>query len=110
MEVKILSIDKELLSRVEFIEFKQQVLLLKHPSHKATVFAELTLYEFLSIRNYVENFEYYLENGHKFDFKSFESGLYDLIPKLKAYPESSVLISKILMNISNFNKLFDSNN
>ncbi|GAA0101900.1 hypothetical protein [Paraclostridium bifermentans] len=105
-----MSIDKELLSRVEFIEFKQQVLLLKHPSHKATVFAELTLYEFLSIRDYVENFEYYLENGHKFDFKSFESGLYDLIPKLKAYPESSVLISKILMNISNFNKLFDSNN
>ncbi|MDU3802686.1 hypothetical protein [Paraclostridium bifermentans] len=105
-----MNIDKELLSRVEFIEFKQQVLLLKHPSHKATVFAELTLYEFLSIRNYVENFEYYLENGHKFDFKSFESGLYDLIPKLKAYPESSVLISKILMNISNFNKLFDSNN
>ncbi|MDU7904562.1 MAG: hypothetical protein E7J33_03240 [Peptostreptococcaceae bacterium] len=105
-----MSIDKELLSRVEFIEFKQQVLLLKHPSHKATVFAELTLYEFLSIRDYVENFEYYLENGHKFDFKSFESGLYDLIPKLKAYPESSVLISKILMNISNLNKLFDSNN
>ncbi|MDU3336769.1 hypothetical protein [Paraclostridium bifermentans] len=105
-----MSIDKELLSRVEFIEFKQQVLLLKHPSHKATVFAELTLYEFLSIRNYVENFEYYLENGHKFDFKNFESGLYDLIPKLKAYPESSVLILKILMNISNFNKLFDSNN
>ena len=105
-----MSIDKELLSRVEFIEFKQQVLLLKHPSHKATVFAELTLYEFLSIRDYVENFEYYLENGHKFDFKSFESGLYDLIPKLKAYPESSVLISRILMNISNLNKLFDSNN
>ncbi|KGJ49196.1 MULTISPECIES: hypothetical protein [Paraclostridium] len=105
-----MSIDNELLSRVEFIEFRQQVLLLKHPSHKATVFAELTLYEFLSIRDYVENFEYYLENGHKFDFKSFESGLYDLIPKLKAYPESSVLISKILMNISNFNKLFDSNN
>ncbi|QEZ69818.1 hypothetical protein D4A35_13335 [Paraclostridium bifermentans] len=105
-----MSIDNELLSRVEFIEFRQQVLLLKHPSHKATVFAELTLYEFLSIRDYVENFEYYLENGHKFDFKSFESGLYDLIPKLKAYPESSVLISKILMNVSNFNKLFDSNN
>lgn len=105
-----MSIDNELLSRVEFIEFKQQVLLLKHPSHKATVFAELTLYEFLSIRDYVKNFEYYLKNGHKFDFKSFESGLYDLIPKLKSYPESSVLISKILMNISNFNKLFDSNN
>ena len=105
-----MSIDNELLSRVEFIEFKQQVLLLKHPSHKVTIFAELTLYEFLSIRDYVKNFEYYLENGYNFDFKSFESGLYDLIPKLKAYPESSVLISKILMNISNFNKLFDSNN
>lgn len=105
-----MNIDNELLLRIEFIEFKQQILLLKHPSHKASIFAQLTLYEFLSIKDYVKNFEYYLEHGYKLNFKDFESGLYELIPKLKTYPESSVLILKVLMNISNFNKLFNSNN
>lgn len=105
-----MSLDSELLSRIEFIEFKQKILLLKNPSHKVSVFAELTIHEFLSIKEYVKNFEYYLENGYKFKFKNFESGLYDLFPKLKRYPDSSVLIAKILMDLSNYNKLFNSNN
>ncbi|GAA0710742.1 hypothetical protein GCM10008904_22640 [Paraclostridium ghonii] len=105
-----MNIDNDLTSRLDFIEFKQQILLLKHPSHKATVFAELSLYDFLSIKKYVSNFEYFLDNGYNFDFKSFESGLYELNPQLKNYPESSVLISKVLMSLSNFNKLFSSNN
>lgn len=105
-----MGIDNDLTLRLDFIEFKQQILLLKHPSHKATVFAELSLYDFLSIKEYVTNFEYFLDNGYKFDFKNFESDLYELNPQLKNYPESSVLISKALMSLSNFNKLFSSNN
>jgi hypothetical protein len=108
--VIILSIDNDLALRLDFIEFKQQILLLKHPSHKATVFSELSLYDFLSIKEYVTNFEYFLDNGYEFDFKNFESGLYELNPQLKNYPESSILISKALMSLSNFNKLFSSNN
>lgn len=105
-----MNFDNNLLSRIEFIEFKQKILLLKNPSHKVSIFAELELYDFLSIKDYVKNFEFRLENEYKLDFKDFELGLYKLFPNLKRYPDSAVLICKILMNLSNYNKLFNSNN
>ncbi len=36
--------------KIAFLEFKQNILFLKQPQHKASIFAELTLDIFLQIR------------------------------------------------------------
>ena len=43
--------------RLDFIEFKQNLILLKQPQHKASVFYKLTLDDFLKIRDLTLNFE-----------------------------------------------------
>lgn len=101
-----MSIDINLLDRLEFIEFKQQVLLLKQPNHTVSVFANLSLNEYFKIKDYVNKFEKTLNNSNYYTFKEFENGLYELSPPIKTYPGSSMLIAKILMDIKNFDLLF----
>ena len=43
--------------RLDFIEFKQNLILLKQPQHKASVFFNLTLDDFLKIRDFTFEFE-----------------------------------------------------
>ena len=40
---------QQLRDRIDFIEFKQNILFLKPPHHKAPVFAQLSLDEFISL-------------------------------------------------------------
>ena len=105
-----MSIDTNLLTRLEFIEFKQQVLLLKQPNHKVSVFANLSLLQFIDIKDYVSKFENSIGTNTKYNFKDFEKGLYDICPLIKTYPGSSILIAKILMDGINYDALFSSNN
>lgn len=105
-----MNIDTNLLSRLEFIEFKQQVLLLKQPNHKVNVFANLSLVQFLDIKEYVKNFESTMLEGKACCLKDFELGLYEICPLIKTYPGSSILIARILMSLENYDLLFSSNN
>ncbi|MDU1539833.1 MAG: hypothetical protein E6902_09455 [Paeniclostridium sordellii] len=105
-----MNIDNRILDRLEFIEFKQQVLLLKQPNHKISVFANLSLAQFIDIKNYVKNFEKFIDQESSYTFKNFEIGLYDICPLIKTYPGSSVLIARILMDIKNYDILFSHNN
>ncbi len=105
-----MNIDTNFLSRLEFIEFKQQVLLLKQPNHKVNVFANLSLDQFLDIKEYVKNFQSKMSEGKASYLKDFELGLYKVCPLIKTYPGSSILIAKILMNLENYDLLFSSNN
>lgn len=105
-----MNIDNNFLDRLEFVEFKQQVLLLKQPNHKISVFANLSLSQFIDIKNYVKNFENLIDEECKYTFKDFEIGLYNICPLIKTYPGSSVLIARILMDIKNYDILFSHNN
>lgn len=105
-----MNIDANLLSRLEFIEFKQQVLLLKQPNHRVNVFANLSLIEFLNIKEYVKKFEDKILEDNSYCFKDFELGLYEICPFIKTYPGSSTLIAKILMSLESYDLLFSSNN
>ncbi|MEG2985143.1 MAG: hypothetical protein RR835_10605 [Peptostreptococcaceae bacterium] len=101
-----MNINNNLLARLDFIEFKQQILLLKQPNHKVSVFANLSLSEYLNIKNYVNRFERSMNINKDYTFNEYENGLYELCPLIKTYPGSSILIAKILMDIKNFDLLF----
>lgn len=105
-----MNIDTSLLNRLEFIEFKQHVLFLKQPNHKVKVFSDLSLDEYLKIKDYVNKFEELLKLNNSLSFKDFTNGLYDICPRIKTYSESSVLIAKILMGYNNYDLLFSHNN
>lgn len=105
-----MNIDNNFLDRLEFVEFKQQVLLLKQPNHKISVFANLSLSQFIDIKNYVKNFENLIDKECKYTFMDFETGLYKVCPLIKTYPGSSVLIARVLMDIKNYDILFSHNN
>ena len=80
--------------RLDFIEFKQNLILLKQPQHKASVFYKLTLDDFLKIRDLTLNFENQIKSG----------------ARTSTYPSASTLIAKVLMSEDVFNSLFSSSN
>lgn len=92
--------------RIEFLEFKQNILLVKQPQHKASVFYELTLEDFLIIRDFTFEVESKIRNGEKYTIKDYENKLFEIWPPIRSYPSSSALVAKVLMNEDNFNFLF----
>lgn len=92
--------------RLDFIEFKQNILLLKQPQHKASIFADLTLDEFLKIRNFTLEVSNKVSSGEKYSLEQYEKGLFSICPLIKSYPSSSTLVAKTLMTIETFNTLF----
>ena len=96
--------------RLDFIEFKQNLILLKQPQHKASVFYKLTLDDFLKIRDLTLNFENQIKSGARTSISDYESELFEICPLVKTYPSASTLIAKVLMSEDVFNSLFSSSN
>ena len=106
--------------RLDFIEFKQNLILLKQPQHKASVFYKLTLddflkrrssdLDFLKIRDLTLNFENQIKSGARTSISDYESELFEICPLVKTYPSASTLIAKVLMSEDVFNSLFSSSN
>lgn len=96
--------------RLDFIEFKQNLILLKQPQHKASVFYKLTLDDLLKIRDLTIEFENQIKSGIKLSISDYENKLFEICPIIKSYPTSSTLIAKILMSEDIFNSLFSSLN
>lgn len=92
--------------RMEFLEFKQNILFLKQPQHKASEFFELTFKDFLDMKNFTKLFEERVYNGEVLTIDNYEKELFDICPNIKSYPSSSTLIAKVLMNENIFNSLF----
>lgn len=92
--------------RLDFIEFKQNILLLKQPQHKAAMFVDITLDEFLKIRDFTSEVSNKILSGEKYSIEQYEKGLFDICPLIKSYPSSSTLVAKALMNVDTFNILF----
>lgn len=96
--------------RIDFIEFKQKILFFKQPNHKATEFANLSLSQFLLIRNFVNDFEIAILDKNSGNLKDFESQLFNICSDIKSYPNAASLVAKILMNKEIYDILFSSNN
>ena len=95
--------------RLDFIEFKQNLILLKQPQHKASVFYKLTLDDFIKIRDLTFEFESQIKSGITSSISDYESKLFEICPLIKSYP-SSTLIAKVLMSEDIFTTLFSSLN
>jgi len=96
--------------RLDFIEFKQNLILLKQPQHKASVFYKITLDDFIKIRDLTSEFENQIKLGARTSILDYESKLFEICPLIKSYPSSSTLIAKVLMSEDIFNSLFSSSN
>ena len=92
--------------RLDFIEFKQNILLLKQPQHKASMFAELTLDDFLKIRDYTQEVENNICSGEDYTIEKYEKKLFEICPLLKTYTSSSTLVAKALLKKDIFDSLF----
>ena len=84
--------------RLDFLEFKQNILLLKPPQHKASIFFDLTIEDFMKIKDYTKAFEDRVKSEKHLDLATYEKGLFEIWPGAKSYPSSSVLIAKSLMD------------
>ena len=84
---------KIIYDRLEFIEFKQNILLLKQPQHKASVFAQLTLDDFLKIRDYTQQVGLKIHRGEVCTLSEYEENLYGICPILKSYTSSPFKVS-----------------
>lgn len=96
--------------RIEFLEFKQSILFLKQPQHKASIFHDLSLDVFLQIRDFTKSISEKILEGEKYTIGEYEQKLFELWPPIKSYPSSSSLVAKALMSNEVFNSLFSFNN
>ena len=88
--------------KYDFIEFKTNILLLKQPHHKASVFAELTLDKFIEIRDLTNSYSELFISGDFSTFSCYEAELYNIFASFKSYPNSSMLVVKALLGNSCF--------
>lgn len=88
---------KNLVDRIDFIEFKQNIIFLKPPQHSTQLFYELALEDFLKIRDFTREYSLKIENEELVSLIDFEKKLIDIWPPAKSYPLSASLISRILM-------------
>lgn len=105
-----LSYIKIIYDKIDFLEFKQNILFLKQPQHKASIFCELTLEDFLKIRDFTDNFSNKILNNERLTFSNYEVELFNIWPPIKSYPSSSKLVAKALMDKEAFDKLFQYDN
>ncbi len=101
---------KIIYDRIDFLEFKQNILFLKQPQHKASIFTELTLDDFIKIRNLAEEVETIVSSGEKYDFNTFEKELFKIWAPVRSFPYSTTLIAKALFKEDTFNALFQNFN
>ena len=97
--------NKNLLDRLDFIEFKENLIFLKPPQHSAQLFYELTLEDFLKIRVFTNEYIMKIENNENVSLSDFEKKLIDIWQPAKSYPLSASLIARILMGNFLYNKL-----
>lgn len=95
---------KIIYDKLDFLEFRQNILYLKLPQHKADIFLDMTIEEFIKIRDFTKEFEEKV-NLENYNLNYYENKIKKLWPTSKSFPMSSSLIAKSLMKKENYNKL-----
>lgn len=89
--------NKNLVDRLDFIEFKQNIIFLKPPQHSTQLFYDLTLEDFLKIRDFTNKYSLKIENGELTSLSEFEKKLTDIWQPARSYTLSASLIARVLM-------------
>ena len=97
--------NKNLFDQLDFLEFRQNIIFLKPPQHSTQLFYELTLEDYLRIRDFTKSYIIKIENKENTSLNDFEKKLIDICPPAKSYPLSASLIAKILMGNDLYSKL-----
>lgn len=97
--------NKNLIDRLDFIEFKQNIIFLKPPQHSTQLFYELTLEDFLKIRDFTKEYSLKIEHGEFVSLNNFEKGLIGIWQPAKSYPLSASLIARVLIEKDLYSKL-----
>ena len=97
--------NKNLFDQLDFLEFRQNIIFLKPPQHSTQLFYELTLEDYLRIRDFTKSYIIKIENKENTSLNDFEKKLIDIWPPAKSYPLSATLIAKILFGKNLYNKL-----
>lgn len=94
-----------ILNRLDYLEFRQSVLFLKPPQHRTQLFYNLTLEDFLKIRNYTNGYSLKIKNNENISLNDFSKGLTEIWQPAKSYPLSASLIAESLMEKDLYYKL-----
>lgn len=94
-----------LANRLDLLEFKQNIIILKPPHHSTQLFYNLTLEDFLKIRDFVNEFSIKMKNDESLSLDIFEKRLVEIWQPVKSYPLSATLIAKALMEKDSYEKL-----
>ena len=97
--------NKNLVNRLDFIEFKQNIIFLKPPQHSTQLFYDLTLEDFLKIRDFTKEYSLIIEYGKLASLNDFEKKLIDIWQPAKSYPLSASLIARVLLGKNLYAKL-----
>ena len=97
--------NKNLVNRLDFIEFKQHIIFLKPPQHRTQLFYDLTLEDFLKIRDFTKEYSLTIENDKLASLSDFEKKLINIWQPAKSYPLSASLIARVLMGKNLYAKL-----
>lgn len=97
--------NKNTVNRLDFIEFKQNIIFLKPPQHSTQLFYDLTLEDFLKIKEFTKEYSLKIENNEIYSLSDFEKKLIDIWQPSKSYPLSASLIARVLMGKDLYAKL-----
>lgn len=97
--------NKNLIDRLDFIEFKQNIIFLKPPQHSTQLFYDLTLEDFLKIRDFTNEYSSKIESGEITSLSEFEKKLIDIWQPARSYTLSASLIARVLMGKNLYDKL-----
>lgn len=98
---------RDIQDRLDFIEFKQNILFHKLPNHKADVFTKINIEEFLKMRELTIIFEKDIIRNKNKTKEDYEKELFEICEKIKPFPSSAKLVAKSLMNEKNYLILFN---
>ena len=89
-----------LVDRIDYLEFRQNLLILKQPCHKATVFFDLNIDIDESI---TDTDELKIICGEGLKLYDYEKLIIDIWPNISNYPSACSLIAKSLLDKDVFN-------
>ena len=71
--------NKNLFDQLDFLEFRQNIIFLKPPQHSTQLFYELTLEDYLRIRDFTKSYIIKIENKENTSLNDFEKKLISIV-------------------------------
>ncbi len=93
--------------RLDYLEFRQNILILKQPCHKAIVFFDLTIDIYLEMKEKSNEFSQKIRVGQKLNLSDYEKLIISIWPNISNYPSACSLIAKSLLDKDLFESIVE---